>query len=590
MTPLELSPPSEPVTNTSWNWLPRTAFAIAIAVAAVSATAAGEPTGRPASAAVARTGGAGVVTELAGESGPSAEMVRLVPEAFRTHGPDVAKWQHPHGKPINWAAAKRSGAGYAFMKATEGTTVVNPWFRADWSGAARAGLPRGAYHFARPALPISTATAQAHAYLRVVGTLHRPGDMPAVLDLESTGGLTPGQLILWAQQWVRTVQDATGRAPILYTYRSFWKNRAANSSALTHLPLWLADYSDGHAGAGRLTGPTRPLVGHWQDWAIWQWTDRGRVAGVAAPVDVNVFNGGAKRMRELADGARHHTIIAVRPGPALRVRAKGGDHSVTVSWMPGFDGNSRPTGWRVTVEGTDRSVVVSGHSLSVRVRGLQNGKTYAVRVEQRNAAGWSEVSAAAHGSTSPAVSITGLLLAAHTAVAGETVPAVAQVRVDGVPLPGVRVEFWAERGHRAVRLGAVKSDAEGNASADITVSATTKVQARFAGLPRTYGSHSGWARVVALPRLEVAVPVSADNGRPMAIGGSALGAPRGSAVVLQQWTKRGWAPVGKAHVKSGGRFVFVLKAARGVRKYRVVVPATTVTGRVASPSSPTTIS
>jgi hypothetical protein len=60
----------------------------------------------------------------------------------------------------------------------------------------------------------------------------------------------------------------------------------------------------------------------------------------------------------------------------------------------------------------------------------------------------------------------------------------------------------------------------------------------------------------------------------MAVGGSAVGAPRGSAVVLQQWTKRGWALVGKAHVKSGGRFVFVLEAARGVRKYRVVVPAT----------------
>jgi hypothetical protein len=88
----------------------------------------------------------------------------------------------------------------------------------------------------------------------------------------------------------------------------------------------------------------------------------------------------------------------------------------------------------------------------------------------------------------------------------------------------------------------------------------------------------------------VDVPAAADNGRPMAVGGSAVGAPRGSAVVLQQWTKRGWAPVGKTHVKSGGRFVFVLKAARGVRKYRVVVPATKVTGRVSSPSSATTIS
>src|SRR4051794_16117487 len=240
----------------------------------------------------------------------SAEMLRLVPARFRTHGPDVARYQHPRGKPIDWAAAKRSGAGYAFIKATEGTSVVNAWFRKDWSGARKAGLPRGAYHFARPARPLSTATAQARAFLAVAGRLDRPGDMPAVLDLESSGGLPPGELVAWAQEWVRTVQSATGRAPLLYTYRSFWRNAAANSPALNHLPLWLADYSEGHAGAGRPAGPTRPLVGGWRDWAIWQWTDNGRVAGVTTPVDVNVFNGGAGRMRKLADGTKRKAFVA----------------------------------------------------------------------------------------------------------------------------------------------------------------------------------------------------------------------------------------------------------------------------------------
>src|SRR4051812_34712902 len=148
-----------------WSWLLRTAAVVALAVAAMSATAAGDPL-RPADAMVVRAMGpfathgssSDAGTELKGQSVASAEMVRLVPAAFRTHGPDVAKWQPPHGKPIDWRAAKRSGAGYAFMKATEGTTVVNPWFRADWAAAARAGLPRGAYHFARPARPLSTAT------------------------------------------------------------------------------------------------------------------------------------------------------------------------------------------------------------------------------------------------------------------------------------------------------------------------------------------------------------------------------------------------------------------------------------------------
>src|SRR4051812_5658895 len=225
----------QPPRSGRWTWVLRTALGIALAVAAMSATAAGEPLQPVGDPTAGRMGpfapagsGPDEETELAGESVASADMVRLVPAAFRSHGPDVAKWQHPHGKPIDWRAAKRSGAGYAFMKATEGTDIVNPWFRADWAGAARAGLPRGAYHFARPARPLSTATMQANAYLKVVGRLHRAGDMPAVLDLESTGGLSSAELIAWAQEWVRTVQNATGRHPILYTYRSFWKNAAAN--------------------------------------------------------------------------------------------------------------------------------------------------------------------------------------------------------------------------------------------------------------------------------------------------------------------------------------------------------------------------
>lgn len=581
--------------------LPRVAFAMVLAVGmGFVADALDRPAPRVAATAAAATSGteAPLVGPVAGaggavfvraESTASAEMVRLVPAGFRRHGPDVARYQHPKGQPINWVAAKRSGIGYAFIKATEGTTVVNPWFRADWAGAGRAGLPRGAYHFARPALPLSTATAQARAFLEVSGRLDRPGDLPAVLDLENNGGLPPAELIAWAQEWVRTVQTATGRAPLLYTYRSFWRRAAANSTALNHLPLWLADYSDGHGGAGRPAGPTRPLIGGWPDWAIWQWTDNGRVSGVAAPVDVNVFNGGAARMRALADGTRRASFSPVIPGPPSRVRSEGGDRVVDVSWLPGYDGNSRPKQWRVTAEGTGRSVVVPGRAMSARIRGLRNGRAYRIVVEQRNAAGWSRASAPVVAGTLPAASITGMLLAARSVLAGESVQAVAQVRADGVPLPGARVEFWATRAGRDVRVGTAVTGADGKARADLPVPASSRVQARFAGKPGTKRSTSGRAGVVLVPRLSVTLPASARNGRAMGVSGTAFGAPLGSEVVLQQRTKRGWAEVGTVRVRRGGRFQFVLRAAAGVRQFRVVVPATKVTGRTQSAPGRTSV-
>ena len=582
---LHARPSSLPLSMRGVVWL-------ALGLIAVCSTSAGDLPARraaedPGTAQRAHT--AAATSRVHAESAVAAELVRLVPPSFRGHGPDVARYQHPDGKPIDWAAAKRSGVGYAFIKATEGTTVVNPWFRADWAGAGNVGLPRGAYHFARPNRPLSTATAQARAFLAVAGRLDRAGDMPAVLDLESSGGLAPGELVAWAQEWVRTVQNATGRAPLLYTYRSFWRRSAGNSTALNHLPLWIADYSDGVAGAGRAAGPTRPLIGGWQDWAIWQWTDDGRIPGVAGPVDVNVFNGGAPRMRELADGTRRSDFDPVLPGAPGRVRADGGDGSLTVSWLPGFDGNSRTLGWRVRVDGTTRSVLLPAHAMKTRVTGLRNGRTYDVVVEQRNAAGWSSPSRAVTVATLPATSVTGLLVAADAVPAGGAVAAVAQVRADGLPVPAAKVQFWTSRGDRKVLAGTASTGPDGKARIELTLPATSLVQARFAGRPGTKPSRSGQAEVVAVPRLTVDVPETARNGRPMGVTGSAVGAPLGSKVQLQQLTKRGWVPVGTVRVQAKGRFTFVLRAAAGVRQFRVVVPETRSTGRIQSKPGSTSI-
>jgi hypothetical protein len=115
------------------------------------------------------------------------------------------------------------------------------------------------------------------------------------------------------------------------------------------------------------------------------------------------------------------------------------------------------------------------------------------------------------------------------------------------------------------------------------------VQARFAGKPGAKRSASGRAGVVLVPRLSVAVPASARSGRAMGVSGTAFGAPLDSEVVLQQRTRRGWVGIGTVRVRRGGAFQFVLRAAAGVRQFRVVVPATRVTGRTQSAAATTSI-
>lgn len=218
-------------------------------------------------------------------------------------GPDVASYQHPSNEPIDWAQVRRSGASFAFIKATEGHTYTNPYFASDYSAAQSNGLVRSAYHYARPALPLSTATQQADYLLSTVGTTAAQGDLPVTLDLEETGGLGSSDLVAWAKTFLQRVSARTGRTPVLYSYPYFWRHAMGDSHAFTSYPLWIADYS------GRST--PGPLPGGWQSWTFWQRTSSGRQPGIAGEVDLNDFHGDTAALQQLA------TPPGKQPAPSL---------------------------------------------------------------------------------------------------------------------------------------------------------------------------------------------------------------------------------------------------------------------------------
>ena len=95
-------------------------------------------------------------------------VVAATPAGALLTGVDVASHQHPGGAPIDWVKVRAAGHSYALVKATEGTTYTNPYFVDDWTGAGAAGLYRGAYHYARPALPYSTAGTNPQLGCRTV--------------------------------------------------------------------------------------------------------------------------------------------------------------------------------------------------------------------------------------------------------------------------------------------------------------------------------------------------------------------------------------------------------------------------------------
>nr|WP_296777047.1 glycoside hydrolase family 25 protein [Rhodococcus sp. (in: high G+C Gram-positive bacteria)] len=203
------------------------------------------------------------------------------------HGPDVSSWQHIDGTKIDWHAVRESGHDFAMVKATEGLNYVNPFFVQDSLVMRVAGVARGAYHYADVRL---SPEAQGAYYSTVVLGINGQGDLPPVLDLEDSRGLPPAQVIDWTHRYLNTVQALTGRQPIIYTYPNFWRTAMADTHEFSQYPLWIADYNDSLG----------PLPGGWSHWMFWQFTDNGRIPGIAAPTDVNNYSGSGGDIRKLA--------------------------------------------------------------------------------------------------------------------------------------------------------------------------------------------------------------------------------------------------------------------------------------------------
>lgn len=222
------------------------------------------------------------------------ERITYTPE--RIYGIDISKHQHEKGRrrySINWKDLRITSLGkmskkiihgevnypvrFVFIKATEGVTVRNRYFAADYAAARRHGYRTGAYHF------YSWKTSghrQAMNFLR--NSRYAIGDLPPVLDLEPTdaqirksGGIRA--LFNNVRQWLNTVEQRRGVRPILYISQRFVNKYLHLAPDLQKkYDVWIARY-----------GEYKPNV----NLKYWQLSPDGRVKGIHGEVDINVYNG-----------------------------------------------------------------------------------------------------------------------------------------------------------------------------------------------------------------------------------------------------------------------------------------------------------
>lgn len=207
-----------------------------------------------------------------------------------SRGHDVSS----HQKKVDWKRAASDGARFVYVKATESTTYKNPYFTQQYNGAHKAGIIRGAYHFAVP--NESSGATQASYFVRNGGAWSADGwTLPPALDIEYNPyskkkcyGMSKGKLVAWIGAFSDEILRSTGRRPVIYTNYLWWKTCTGNSGAFAgDHALWLARYDDS-SGA---------LPKGWAYWTFWQFNHRGSLPG-----DQNLFNGSMAQLKRFATG------------------------------------------------------------------------------------------------------------------------------------------------------------------------------------------------------------------------------------------------------------------------------------------------
>lgn len=175
------------------------------------------------------------------------------------YGVDLSHWNK-----VNW---KKLKTDFVIIKATQGTSYIDPTFKTNQAECRKKGIKLGYYHFADLD---DNIYQQADHFIDTIGEI-KEGEF-VCLDAET------GQNAKWCKSWLEYVEDRVGFKPVLYAPVGTWE------VALPY-PLWIARYG---LNNGQINYGYAPNIGKWDKFIIWQYTSKGKIEGVTGNADLNI--------------------------------------------------------------------------------------------------------------------------------------------------------------------------------------------------------------------------------------------------------------------------------------------------------------
>lgn len=175
-----------------------------------------------------------------------------------------------HYQTIDFLQVKASGqASFVILKASEGTTYVDPSFEDYFTKANTVGLNVGAYHFGDFGTVEEALAEAAHFEDTIKGKVF---SYPIALDLEENkSGASVQQLTDAAIAFCEYFENK-GYFIEIYSGKSFYEN-SLDPVRLAPYASWIARY--GVSSLGREAG-------------MWQYSSSGHILGISGAVDLDV--------------------------------------------------------------------------------------------------------------------------------------------------------------------------------------------------------------------------------------------------------------------------------------------------------------
>jgi lysozyme len=206
-----------------------------------------------------------------------------------------------HNSVVSWDALKAAGIQGVIHKATQGVHYSDEQYVSRRGPACAAGLRWGAYHFATNGDP----KAQVAYFL---DHAKPDGDTLLALDWERNPD-GPDMSVDQARAFLVELMTHTGREPkgiVIYS-GDVAKEMIRSDDDVAFFkafPLWLCQY-----------GPTPNLPKAWTRFTFWQFTETGKIDGMAPDghVDLNYFNDGIGDLASAWTGKPTPTAPASQP-------------------------------------------------------------------------------------------------------------------------------------------------------------------------------------------------------------------------------------------------------------------------------------